>query len=78
MCPFIFGASENAKRRIALYQSKWPGIWKAFEHAVRRWFIEKGSKNELRSGQICQNADQFWERYITGGSIQGGLDSCPK
>lgn len=65
-CPFIFGVSDNAKRRLALYQTKWPGIWKTFEHAVRRWFNEKGCKAGLRANQTCKTFDQFWERYLGG------------
>ncbi|MBD5585820.1 MAG: phosphoadenosine phosphosulfate reductase family protein [Clostridia bacterium] len=64
-CPFIFGVSENARRRIALYQKKWPGIWRCFELAVRKWFDEKGGKT-LRIGQVCKTSDEFWKRYLGG------------
>lgn len=76
VCPFLFKNSENAKRRLALYQARWPGIWKSFEHAVRRWFEEKGSRHGLRQGQVCQTADEFWERYLGGDKIKKEPDAC--
>lgn len=66
VCPFIFGTSANARRLLTLYQAKWPGIWKTFKHAVYRWFAEKGGVNRRR-GQVCQTADEFWQRYLSGG-----------
>lgn len=66
VCPFIFGTSENAKRRIAIYQQKWPGLWKCFELACRKWFEKVTMTGDLRLGQTCKTFDQFWYRYLGG------------
>lgn len=66
VCPFMFGTSDNAKKRMALYQSRWPGIWKVYEQTVKKWFNEKDWTNAQRYNQICKTADEFWERYVGG------------
>lgn len=69
ICPMIFGASENAKRRIAFYQAKWPRIWKCFKLACNKWYDRIMAKGDLRYNQTCTTFDQFWQRYIGGGKI---------
>lgn len=66
VCPFIFGTSENAKRKIAMYQRKWPGMWKCFESACRKWFEKISRDGKLRIGQTCKTFDQFWFCYLGG------------
>lgn len=65
VCPFIFGAGEAAQKRILLHRSRWPALWKAFEHAVKRWF----TFNRNRSKYPAQTPDEYWEAYLSGDKI---------
>lgn len=66
VCPMIFGNSENKKKRIALHQAKWPGIWKCFKSACAKWFEKTLANDGLRLGQTCKTFEQFWARYLGG------------
>lgn len=68
VCPFVLGDSPSSRRRIAMYRARWPGIWKAFEHAIRRWFVKTVSTS-AREGQIIKTADEFVESYFYGGLV---------
>ncbi len=63
VCPFIL---RPCRARQASME-RWPGIWRAFEHAVKRWFNAKMADG-LRMGQTT--ADAFWEAYINGEKLR--------
>lgn len=65
-CPYLLGANDAKVIRRELSMQRWPGIWKTFEHAVRRWFLSKRFDKELRSGQSCKTADDYWRAYLNG------------
>lgn len=58
-CPFMFGSSKAAQARLEKSMAFYPGLWKAFKNAVKRWF-DKNSKYEN------QSFDQYWEAYLSG------------
>lgn len=64
-CPFIFGRHPAAIKRISLHKDRWPGLWRAFEHAVKRWFLY----NRNGSDYAAQTPEDFWESYLTGTKI---------
>lgn len=65
VCPFILGASEGKTRNRNRSMSRWPGIWKAYEHAVKRWFISKRF-DVLRDNQHCETPEDYWQAYLNG------------
>lgn len=65
VCPFILRPGRTRQQSM----ERWPGIWKAFEHAVKRWFNAKMADG-LRMGQRFATADEFWQAYINGGSLR--------
>lgn len=68
VCPFIF-----ATPKVAIYQARWPGIWRCFKHACETWFNTKGS--DLSGGATAyknhgtrkyKTFEDFWARYVYG------------
>ena len=45
--------------------ARWPGMWKAFEHAVKRWFEKKRAKG-LHVEMRHETADAYWQAYLDG------------
>ena len=65
VCPFMFGASEAKQRHIKTSMERWPGMWKAFEHAVKGWFVEK-QREGIRGHKAHKTADEYWQAYLHG------------
>lgn len=61
VCPFIFGS----KTWLRASMERWPGVWRVFEHAVKRWW-----HNE-RKNDLCATAEDFWRAYTNGGKLDG-------
>lgn len=66
VCPFILGNSPAQIANRKRSQEHWPQLWKIFEKVVKDWFNTKGIHGGLRSGQKFTNADDFWQRYVSG------------
>lgn len=69
VCPFIFGTSPAQIANRERSMRRWPGLWKVFEHAVKRW-VQKTIDTGLRPGQKIRTADEFWKVYINGGCLK--------
>lgn len=65
VCPYLLGWNDAKLIRRAKSMQRWPGIWRAFEHAVKRWFESK-KFDDLRPGQRCKTADGYWRAYLNG------------
>ena len=66
VCPFILGKSPGAVRQREESMSRWPGMWKAYENAVKRWWIattENGPRYKYSSGET---AESYWKDYLNG------------
>lgn len=63
ICPFIMGTGPAATRARTLSMERWPGVWKAFEHAVKRWFEKKSKTAPDRYGY---SADEWYQNYLIG------------
>lgn len=61
VCPFIFGS----KTRLRVSMERWPGAWRVFEHAVKRWW------HNNRKNDLCAPAEDFWRAYINGRKLDG-------
>lgn len=65
VCPFILGKAPAVTRQRKESMRRWPGIWKAYEHAVKRWFTVK-FKDGFKPHQRHETPDAFWQSYILG------------
>lgn len=65
ICPFIMGVGKGHvhKRRVSM--KRWPGMWKAFEHACREWFEPRMAEG-LRANQKHDNFDSYYAAYLRG------------
>lgn len=60
VCPFICSANMAHVRRN---KARWPGIYKAFEHAVSRWFEAR----KAQGGQFKEaTAEEYLESWYRG------------
>lgn len=62
VCPFLFHSNQAALDR---HRSRWPGVYRAFEHACREWF-EARMKNGLRANQRHADFDSYIAAYYRG------------
>lgn len=69
VCPFILGKSPGAVRQRQQSMRRWPGIWKAFEHAVKRWFESKRAEGLKTQKQRHESAEDYWQAYLNGFEI---------
>lgn len=65
VCPFMFGSGKATQAKQERSQAMWPGVWRAFEHAVRRWFECSRTHHKV----FDQTADDYWKAYIHGEKI---------
>lgn len=59
VCPFILGKGPGAVTRREDSMRRWPGIWKAYEHAVKRW-------HRICRPMDTQTPDEYWQAYLRG------------
>lgn len=65
VCPYILGASPGAVRQRERSMRRWPGMWRAFEHAVKRWWnLRRAQRPDCDMPE--KTAEAFWERYLNG------------
>jgi len=65
VCPFILGMSPGHIRQRDRSMQRWPGIWRAYEHAVKRWWNTIRASKPLKDRQHT-NADDYWQSYLRG------------
>lgn len=66
VCPFILGKTPGVVRKREESMRRWPGIWKAYEHAVKKWFVAKMVEG-LRSATKCHSTpESYWQAYLRG------------
>ena len=65
VCPFILGMSPGKVRQREQSMERWPGIWRAYEHAVKRWWNTVRASKALKDRQHT-NADDYWNAYLRG------------
>lgn len=65
VCPFLLGKSQGKIRQREQSMQRWPGIWRAFEHSVKRWFEAKRSEG-LKAQKQNENAEDYWQAYLNG------------
>lgn len=66
VCPFLMGRSPGKTRQRGMSMSRWPGIWTAFEHAVKRWWEEKQTAGTRYKSASGETADSYWQSYLNG------------
>lgn len=66
VCPFILSRRPGAMHQKNMSMSRWPGMWKAFEHAVKRYFCRTSAKGPRRKSYEGETAEQYWQAYLNG------------
>lgn len=64
VCPFIFGVSASAKKRLEIYQARWSGLWKCFKSVCKKWFMK--TLENPRPNQKHTDFSTWWEVYLGG------------
>lgn len=65
VCPYILGMSPGKVRQRRMSMKRWPHIWKAYEHAVKRWWNNCKAALPLKERRH-DNADDYWQAYLRG------------
>ena len=50
----------------ATSMQRWPGMWKAFEHAVKRYWTQSSSRGVRDKSYSGETADDYWQAYLNG------------
>lgn len=66
VCPFILSSSPGATRQRDESMRRWPGIWKAYEHAVKRWWTCKSTTETRYKSYPGETAELYWQAYLRG------------
>lgn len=64
VCPYILSARPGAMHKKQMSIQRWPGPWKAFEHAVKRWWNSKRAGKSR--GPEGETAEAYWKAYLNG------------
>ncbi len=66
-CPFLLGKGPGIKRQRERNMHRWPGIWRAVEHAVKRWWHSlDGTPRAARRRSPDETAESYWQKYLAG------------
>lgn len=66
VCPYLLGANAAKVARRAQAMNRWPGMWKTFEHAVKRWWMKKQALEKNDNTTPGETADDYWQAYLNG------------
>lgn len=59
VCPFVLQDRPGSIRERTESQRRWPGIWRAYKDACRKWHEQKN-----RTGH--KDFEVWWDAYVTG------------
>lgn len=62
VCPFLMHKNQT---QVNKHRSRWPGMYRAFEHACRDWFEERMAEG-LRSTQKHATFQEYMAAYYRG------------
>lgn len=65
ICPYHLGKSKGKRKHREISMQRWPGMWKAYENACRRWFESKRDQ-ELITGQKHKTFEAYYQAYLDG------------
>lgn len=69
VCPYHLGLRPGSLRQRKENMRRWPEMWKAFEHAVKRWWTaQKASGKDWPDFQI--SFEEYWETYLNGFEVK--------
>lgn len=66
VCPYLLGTSPGKTHQRAMRMTRWPGMWKAFEHVVKRWWKATSAKGQRLKSYEGETADDYWQAYLNG------------
>lgn len=65
-CPFLLGTAPGAQRQRERNIKRWPGIWRAVEHAVKRWWHSLEGTPKAQRRPPGETAQSYWQNYLRG------------
>lgn len=66
VCPFIMGLRPGAVHIRKISIARWPGIWKAYEHAVKRWWTASTKNSPRHKSYPGETVEDYWQAYLNG------------
>lgn len=66
VCPYIMGLRPGVVRLRQMSIARWPGIWRAYEHAVKRWWTASTENGHRYKSYPGETADDYWRAYLNG------------
>jgi phosphoadenosine phosphosulfate reductase len=69
ICPFILGIRPGAIRQRELSMTRWPLMWKAYENAIKRWWISSTEQGPRYKSIPGETAETYWRAYLRGFSL---------
>lgn len=66
VCPYILGTSPGKKLQRSMSITRWPGIWKAFESTVKRYWTESMAREVRTRSCPGETAETYWQAYLNG------------
>lgn len=66
ICPYsVLGSGTTQKKRRAISMARWPGIWKAFRHAVYRyWQRKRADDSTTHEAYVNERFYEYWHAYL--------------
>lgn len=66
ICPFMLGTSPGAIRQRQRSMERWPGMWRAFEQAVRAWWDKRNMENLHTQKYVYADSKAYYQAYLNG------------
>ncbi|NCB30731.1 MAG: phosphoadenosine phosphosulfate reductase [Clostridia bacterium] len=70
VCPYILGKSPGQVLNRSISMQRWPGMWKAFEHAVKWYWKVTSAKGPRRKSYEGETAEDYWQSYLNGFEVK--------
>lgn len=62
VCPLSFSPSKQSKIKIAKSMERWPGVWRAYKDAARKYFF----MTKDRPGMQHKTFENLWSAFLDG------------
>ena len=63
VCPLSFSPSKATHERIKKSQERWPGVWRAYKDAARKYFY---MSYQPRKNTYYKTFDDLWSAFLDG------------
>ena len=66
VCPYILGDGPSATHIREISMIRWPGMWRAFEHTIKRWWSASTENGPRYKSYPGETANDYWQAYLNG------------